>query len=161
MLKYFLIVWIISLSFLMYSCSKEQRVCCGPPDPELFIFGTYFGHCQGEHCVKMFKIENEKLFEDTLDIIPYQDFLTGMFVQLPDSSYQRSKILFQKIPQFLFNENKHVYGCPDCGDWGGMYLEIKIGSVHRSWLIDLKDNSLPTDLITLKDEVVRIVNEIH
>ncbi len=144
---------------MMYSC--DEKDCCGPADPDLFIFGTYYGKCVGSQCVTIYKIENEKLYEETTDVIPYQDFLNGRFEQLSDSKYKIAKELIQKVPALLLNENKHVYGCPDCGDWGGVYFEIKTGTLHKSWLIDMMNTDLPAELIPFKDEVVKTIGIIR
>ena len=157
----FRILCFINLVIQLSSCSKGDLVCCGPPGPELFIFGKYYGECDGPGCVIIYKMENEKLYEDTLDVVPYLGFLAGRFVVLPDSDYLIAKELIQKVPTFLFSENKHIYGCPDGGDWGGMYLEIKYGSDHRSWLIDLMNENLSEDLISFKDEVVKVMGAIR
>ncbi len=163
MLKQISFLLITSLTLLMYSC--DEKDCCGPiypkPTPELFIFGTFYGECAGPKCVTIFKIENEKLYEDTIDVVPYHGFLNGEFVQLPDSKYQLAKELVQKLPDLLLTDKKHVYGCPDCGDWGGIYFEIKIDSLHKSWLIDLMNTDLPADLIPFKDEIKRTVGMIR
>ena len=62
-LKY---IFALILLFAVNSgCDKQENIY--PPDEDYIVFGHYYGMCFGEQCVEIFKIENQQLFEDTLD----------------------------------------------------------------------------------------------
>ena len=54
--------------FMLTSCEKEDNLELSKSD--YIIFGHFYGKCMGEQCVEIFRLENEKLFEDTKDQYP-------------------------------------------------------------------------------------------
>ena len=50
-------------------------------------FGHYFGFCQGEECIEIFKLTNSELSEDTTDQYPGQQFYNGMFIALSQEKF--------------------------------------------------------------------------
>ena len=111
------------------------------------IFGHFYGFCVGEECVEIFKLENETLFEDSLDNypsneVPYQ----GDYVELTEDLYNLVSDIPMLIPGELLNITKSRIGCPDCTDGGGIFIQIKIGDEVRYWLIDQFLSNVPEEL---------------
>ncbi|MBK9487878.1 MAG: hypothetical protein IPO07_03120 [Haliscomenobacter sp.] len=59
------------------------------------------------------------------------------------------------------NEEDEVFGCPDCADQGGFYLEIKQGKSTRSWRIDTNDDQIPAYLSAYTAKVGKVVDELE
>ena len=81
--------------------------------------------CMGEQCVEIFRLEKDKLFEDTKDLYPSRiDFYDGNYVQLSKQKFNDSKDLTNYFPTELLNETDTVIGQPDAGDWGGTLYRV-------------------------------------
>jgi hypothetical protein len=141
----FLFLVIGSLAFL--SCEKNQvkseegehpnEILLSEED-EYFVFGHYFGMCQGEKCVEIFKISSEDLFEDSKDAYPdNRSHYIGEFTINRNDKYELVKDL-PAIPDIMLNAPNTVLGCPDCSDGGGLYIEIHKDGETKYWLIDLQ-----------------------
>jgi hypothetical protein len=123
-----------------FDTMEECKQCVSSPPLEqstVMIFGHFYGECQGEQCVELFRMTNDGLSEDILDRYPSSTKKYG-----GDFSINRSdkldavKDIYAAIPDQLFNEPKNVIGCPDCSDGGGVYVEIQKDGQSRYWLID-------------------------
>lgn len=142
---YYHILMGLSLAAVM-ACNEEDN-----PQPQstedYFMFGRFYGECGGEGCVEIFRIQDHRLYEDTLDLYP--DFINpyaGQYKALPDSLYQQVKNLQDDFPPALYDEPDPVIGMPDAGDWGGIYVEIyKSGDPEHSgfWLLDQMASNMP------------------
>ncbi len=156
-LKYIVIIALVPFVVLcMTSCKKEQVGVCGFGTlPEYVVFGHFYGECGGEGCVEIYKVDNDKLYEDTLDMYPGSDaFYPGHFAtQWSDEKFQLVKDLSNYFPEGLLSETKVVQGQPDAGDWGGIYFEIKRGSTHRFWLLDQMDDNMPAAYNEFVDKI--------
>jgi hypothetical protein len=126
---------------------------------DYFIFGHFYGYCVGEGCVEIFKIEGENLYEDENDFYPTStDFNMAKWKMLDKTEYEKVKNIGEFIPEELLNENKKVIGQPDAGDWGGIYIEIKVGEVHKFWLMDKMRSNVPEEYHEFLDKLEEKIN---
>lgn len=151
---------LLLLLTISWSCKKEE-VTNAPIDSDYFSFGQFYGECIGDGCIAIFKIENNKLYEDTLDHYPnglaaYE----GSYIQRPDSLYQMVADLSNAFPAALLDETNTVIGMPDAGDWGGIYVAIKQNGQTHFWLIDTMEDNLPAYLIPFKNSIRQAVADI-
>ena len=139
------------------SCSKEEFD--GKLNSnESLIFGKYYFECGG-NCVRLFKIENQKLFEDDLDWglpeeIPFQPDA------LENSKFEIAKILIEEFPNELLKDSKRKYGCPDCGDQGGFYIELNAAGDRNVWLIDTWDDEQSQTIINYKNRIAQVLRDL-
>ena len=143
------------------SCDKDKD--CSGDVSEYLVFGHFYGECGGEGCVEIFRIDDAKLYEDIKDQYPgSNDFYAGDFdTQLPDGKFELVKDLESFFPEALLNESEVVIGQPDAGDWGGIYFEIKRGSIHRFWLLDQMDSNMPAEYNEFVDRINEKIIIIH
>jgi len=145
------------LSLLWGSCTKEEfdgQLNAG----EYLTFGKYHFECGG-NCTNLFKIEKGQLFQDDLDWglldeIPFQS------VPLDNSKFEIAKILIEEFPNDLLESGKRKYGCPDCVDQGGFYVELKDGGERNIWLIDVLDDEQNQSIINYKLKIDEILKEL-
>ena len=144
-MKYF--IFGVTAIFLAL-CSKEAQNKQSPPD--YLIFGHYYGHCLGEACVEIFKLTSDGLFEDTSD-----SYLSSQFEFLPldTEKYEVARGLKQALPAPLLHSTEASFGCPDCADQGGLYIEISSNGERRNWRIDQDKRMVPGDLHSFLDKV--------
>ncbi len=149
-------------SFLFISITTIMFASCEPleiKNSDYFIFGHFYGYCVGEGCVEIFKIEGENLYEDENDFYPTStDFNMAKWKMLDKTEYEKVKNIGEFIPEELLNENKKVIGQPDAGDWGGIYIEIKVGEVHKFWLMDKMRSNVPEEYHEFLDKLEEKIN---
>ena len=146
---------LVALLVLLLSCNKEG-FDGNLNSNEYLIFGKFYSECVG-NCVNLYKIEDQKLYRDDLnwglpDEIPFQS------KALDSAKFEIAKILIEAFPTALLKSNKRRYGCPDCADQGGFYIELKENGERNIWLIDVFDIEQNLTIINYKnkiDEVLR------
>ncbi len=142
--------------FLLCSCIIEPYEI---KTTDYLIFGHFYGECRGEGCIEMFKIENEMLYEDENDTYPTStDFYNAKWKVLDKTKYEEVKNLTEFIPKKLLNDNNRIIGQPDAGDWGGIYIEIKIGDTHKFWLMDKMRSNVPKEYHEFLNKVEEKIN---
>ncbi|PHS10916.1 MAG: hypothetical protein COA88_01105 [Kordia sp.] len=128
-------------------------------------FGRYYGKCQGNACVEIFRLIENILLEDVLDKYPASGaFYEGDFVNFKGSDKIKTNDMLSNFPLELLGSKLITYGTPDAGDWGGVYLEYQDGFQHRSWLLDLRTNNVPKYLrpyVTLIDKKITEIADIN
>ncbi|MFZ9980508.1 MAG: hypothetical protein ACO3FI_00615 [Cyclobacteriaceae bacterium] len=140
-------------------CEKDDP---GIKDFDYLVFGTFYGFCQGEGCIEIFKVTGADVYEDTRDIYPTNDPpYSGNFVKMDRSFYQLAKGLENEIPARLLNTKEKVIGQPDAGDWGGIYFEISVNGKREYWIIDANTLNLPEYLIPFVEEIIKRVTALQ
>ena len=128
--------------FLLAACKKDESVELSKSD--YLIFGHYYGRCLGEGCVEIFRLEQDRLFEDIKDDYPRRnEFYQGNFIQLSDQHFNQTKDLKDSFPTDLLSVTDAVIGQPDAGDWGGLYVEYNFDGFRKSWLLDQMKRNVP------------------
>lgn len=153
-MKSFILITTLSLCILS-SCSKSDE---NQEDIQI-LFGHFFGECFGETCVETFVLTNDKLQEDTKDIYRGTEF---DFVDLPNEKFELVKDLMDKFPIELLDEEEEVFGCPDCGDWGGIYIGYQKDGELQSWFADYNIDDNPEyirDFIIEIQDKIKLINE--
>jgi hypothetical protein len=146
--------------FLLASCEKDDSIKLS--DSDYIVFGHFYGECMGEQCVEIFRLEKDKLFEDTKDQYPNRnDFYVGNFVQLSQQKFNDTKDLTNYFPTDLLNETDTVIGQPDAGDWGGLYVEYYFNGVRKFWLLDQMKSNIPTKYHNFIDKINEKITQLQ
>ena len=129
-------------------CKKDEQT--KPTEYDAFLFGSFFGECVGPDCVKTYRISEEKLWEAATDVYafnpgagPTAEGYPGPFVELSADLYELAKDLPDQLPEELFQETQNVFGQPDAGDWGGLYVEVVTDGQHYVWILDNMETNMP------------------
>lgn len=123
------------------------------------VFGHFFGECAGESCVETYALTSDKLFEDSLDSYNQVEFEFG---ELSDEKFDLVTGLENLFPNELLTVDQEVFGCPDCGDWGGIYVELVENGERYIWRIDVNLDDIPLylhDFVTEIIEKIRLINQ--
>lgn len=138
--------------FALPSCKKDNSILLS--DSDYIVFGHFYGMCFGEQCVEIFRLEKDKLFEDTKDQYPNTGtFYIGNYMQLSQQKYTAVKDLTNSFPTDLLNETNTVIGQPDAGDWGGLYVEYNADGIRKFWLLDQMKSNVPAKYHEFIDKV--------
>ena len=69
--------------------------------------------------------------------------------------------LLATFPSDLLNSEKEIYGCPDCADQGGVYLETGKGNETRKWRIDAADLEQSAQILAYKERLYAIMDSLR
>ncbi|WP_430906624.1 hypothetical protein [Maribacter sp. 2-571] len=150
-------ILLLSLSVIVTSCSNEDNNII-LNEQNFLIFGHFFGECSGEDCVETFKLTDSKLFEDTIDDYSGQNL---EFIELENDTFDQVKNLVAFFPNQLLTERETVFGCPDCTDGGGLFVQYSENENAKSWRIDLDKGNVPTYLHPFIDKVNEKIDLIN
>jgi len=134
---------------VLFSCKKDD-------DPVLeggdyLIFGHYYGECFGETCMETYKLTSSKLYEDIID--SYGGTGPFDFKELTDREYEKAKDLIDYFPPELLKASTSTFGCPDCADGGGLFIEYAHNGKVNAWHIDQMKDQVPDYLHGFMDKV--------
>jgi len=155
--NFLVLLVLVAASWVLDGCSEDPITELGPDD--YVVFGDFFGECIGEGCIDIYKIQDDRVFKDTLDRYPSQARLPHQtaYVEISNANYDQLVQVFAEIPPDLFLEGKTVIGMPDAGDWGGFYLELRRDGETNYWLIDKMEDNLPGYLREFTKELDRAI----
>ncbi|MBP0905703.1 hypothetical protein ACFSKN_16310 [Mariniflexile gromovii] len=142
------VILILLASIFIYGCSSKDNVKVY--DADYLIFGHFYGFCIGESCIETFKLTSDTLYEDTNDQFAHASF---NFEALDDAKFEAVKDLVDAFPTKLLEEEKTTFGCPDCADGGGLYIEYSKNGVVKKWRIDKMKYNVPEYLYPFMDAV--------
>lgn len=142
-MKYIFLFLIVIGAFT--SCNKDKI-----NEQNFLIFGHFYGMCVGEGCVETYKLTDVKLYEDIVDDYSGQNL---DFAALDSEQFELVNDLADYFPTQLLNENDTIFGCPDCADGGGLFIQHSYNGVLKSWRIDQVQNNVPSYLHDFIDQV--------
>jgi hypothetical protein len=129
------------------SCNKEGITL---NEQNYLVFGHFYGMCAGEGCVETYKLTDVKLYEDLIDDYSGQNL---EFVELENETFAQVNDLVDFFPNQLLSEEETVFGCPDCSDGGGLFIQYSDNGNLKSWRIDQFQINVPSYLHAFIDQV--------
>ncbi|QLG45908.1 hypothetical protein [Costertonia aggregata] len=153
-----IILGILTIGILL-SCNGDDDSEINIDEQNFLIFGHFYGECGGEGCIETFKLTDKSLFEDTVDDYSGQDM---KFIELQNDVFEQVKNLTNFFPNELLNQNETVFGCPDCADGGGLFIQYSENGNIKSWRIDQVKSNVPEYLHVFMDKVnekIALINE--
>lgn len=150
-------IFIISLAF---SC--QDPISPNSEQVDQLIFGLAHGECIGK-CFRVYQLNESKLYQDTTVnyLFDYEDFEFNAAYQLTNDKFEIAQNLLHEVPsELLITENKK-FGCPDCYDQGGIYVEIINESLNRRFVLDTDDtNDQSEEVRTFKQALQRTLQQL-
>jgi hypothetical protein len=127
-----------------------------------FVFGRYYGYCAGD-CYNVFVLKDNSLFQSEDEAYPATNgpWSLPSLRALTDDKKNLAADLPALLPQALLNSDKNVIGCPDCGDFGGLYIELNQNGQNRFWYIDnaTQDQELKDFIAIVHDRITALVQK--
>jgi hypothetical protein len=150
------ITTVATILLCILSCAKDDKVLL--TNNNYFVFGRYYGMCDGNNCVLTYKLTSEKLYEDTRHNYQAQNF---NFVELGKNKFELAKDLIQFFPVELLSSKDSIFGCPDCGDQGGLLVKYVENGKEKTWRIDQSKNAIPIYLHNFRDKINEKISLIN
>ncbi|MEO5647494.1 MAG: hypothetical protein ABIQ56_03970 [Chitinophagaceae bacterium] len=129
---------------------------------EYIIFGRYCGRCISGKCAPMYKADflNKKI---TLD--NSSNYTAGkplaFTTELPAEKFNLVSKLDTYLPDSLFLTTEKRFGCPDCADQCGIYLEIKKAGKKYDFELDTKASHMNGYIINIATKLQEIINQLQ
>jgi hypothetical protein len=133
--------------------------------PEAATFGIYCGECS-QHCATMFRFDQTgvqpKLYVDYTDSYFDNGGVHCDSLLSDPKKIQLAERVVKNIPDTLLQLNKATarFGCPDCTDACGIYLELKDGNNVRKFYIDRITNQLSGDVKKYAERIIPLIEEL-
>ena len=121
---------------------------------DFLLFGVFAGECTGD-CVDIYRLTAVELMIDTTNSYPFNTgFYAGSYQPLSQFKYDAVVDLLEDFPTMLLEQdNASVFGCPDCVDQGGFYVEIRKGVIHKKFYMDTVIGNNPLFLQVFVDRM--------
>lgn len=132
------ILFPVLLCALLFSCKKDPVT---PDSVDYFTFGVNYCFCI-DQCATLYKYADAKLIKGVGNSCEPADY-TFNGTALPADDLALAETLLNALPDSLFSSSETIFGCPDCADQGGYYVEIKKDGEVKSWRIDTRADDLP------------------
>lgn len=144
---------LLTAGLLLFSCKKDQA-----PPADYLVFGTFSAGCE-TGCFKLFQLSGDQLYVAMPGYNLGQP-QTQVFSSdpLPAEKYTAARELLEDFPEYLRNSAGEVFGCPNCYDQGGLYLEQRQDGIVRKWKIDPNDH--PDDLSPYLQQIYLVVGQL-
>ncbi len=148
-----IVLGLVVTSLLFFSCKKSKEL---PAD--YLVFGTFYNGCESG-CLNFFQISNDQLYAAMpgYSLVQTQSQVFSS-EPLPAEKYEIARELVSDFPEYLRNSSEEIFGCPDCTDQGGLYLERRQNGVVRKWKIDPADH--PDEISAYVMQVFSIVHQL-
>jgi hypothetical protein len=114
--------------------------------------------CDGYNCILTYKLTGEKLYEDEHHNYLAQNF---NFIELEKDKFELVKNLTQYFPAELLNSKDSIFGCPDCGDQGGLIVKYVESGKEKTWRIDQSKSAVPIYLHHFIDKINEKISLIN
>jgi hypothetical protein len=158
MKKLFFLILIVMTIFIT-ACNNDEA----ENSTDYIIFGYSYGECQGEDCIKYFKVDQKGVYEYDDNCLPtlISSCVDTNPTKLSDDKFDIAITLFNNFPTDLYDESGGTLGCPDCHDQGALYLQISSEDDGlKDWNIDQDKNAIPTYLHTYVDKINEVIEEM-
>lgn len=149
------------IAFFIIACEDQIKNTSGENSPEEYmVFGNFHGHCLP--CENtMYKVTRSELTFDQMEQFPRLDYQFAKDGEKSQSDFNNSVQLLDLLPQTLKQTDKEVFGCPDCADQGGYYLEFVINGKVKKILLDSSDSDDQSqEVVNFKNAVASIIQVI-
>ncbi|WP_250434520.1 hypothetical protein [Hanstruepera flava] len=127
----------LAVFITLFSCNSDNDndSKAVPTGENYLIFGHYaFVHCNLEEaCIDVFKLTDEKLFEDIIDDNRIEEF---DFIELDNELFELVNDLPDYFPEELLNSNETTFGCGTCVDANDYFVEYSHSGIVKSWWIE-------------------------
>jgi hypothetical protein len=144
-------------SLVAFSCNKNDEIDPLKLKGEYFVFGTSAtGMCGGD-CTTLYLIKDGKLYSDRVS-----NTATLAFNETPlgDDKYQIAKQALDSLPAYLIQNTNQTFGCPDCADQGGFYLQLKNNTTISTWQLDMFKQQNPVQIHPYYELLKNIMNQL-
>ena len=130
---------------------------------DYIIFGRFCGEC-ASNCAIMYKLNlaDSSLLVDSTD--SYWQHKWDSPMKFESRVKDRNKIkssfdIADSIPPFIFSRSRKAFGCPDCTDGCGMFLETKKDTVVTKFYIDYQLYQISDSIMPFAEFLKRKIDE--
>jgi hypothetical protein len=143
-----------------------QKTAATLPVPTQITFGRFCGECMS-HCATMYRYiaEDQKtMVADNTDSYFGNRKPTVFDTSLKGAAYLKlGDEIIGQIPRVLLDSKKdtETFGCPDCDDGCGLYLEVEVNGTTKQFYIDYQTDALNGEIKAFSDYLKTRIADIE
>lgn len=124
---------------------------------EYMIFGRYCGRCISDKCAPMYKIDFIKklLLDNSSNYVRAQPF--DFSKELTVEQFNMVSKVDTSMPDSLFLTSETRFGCPDCADQCGIYLEINKGGKKYAFELDNRISNMNGFIVNIATQLQEMI----
>ena len=109
------------------------------PKPATFVYGWFAGECVG-NCGTMYQVAEKEFIRDTVSFWKNDNrskLLKLEAQQVLENNHKGNFSYLQlNIPLMMLLDPRNEFGCPDCHDQGGYYMQFTMLGITRHFQIE-------------------------
>ena len=142
----------------IYSCNKNSTEPAIPESPDYLVFGQFAGGMSAE-ASQLFRVDLSTFEQDIVtDFFPRLDYDFEAEITMSQADWNNARQLIDLLPQSLIETESNTYGCPDCADQGGYFLEFGNNDQSKKVLLDINDTPDQTqDIVAFKNAMATLL----
>lgn len=144
--------------FTLSACNKDSPEPAVPDSPDYLVFGRFASGMSSESS-QLFRVSLSTFEQDIVtDFFPRLDYEFESEITMSQADWSNARQLIDLLPQSLIETEFHIYGCPDCADQGGYFLEFGSNGEGKKVLLDINDTADQTpDIVAFKNAMATLL----
>lgn len=150
-------------TLLLASCTSSNHSSTQKNNQvDYLVFGVFCGESPGRG-LTMYKVNDTALYIDSTDTYlklrgaPF----TFSFLCTSGPKFTAARELVSKIPHEFYTLDTIGFGCPDCLDQCGVYVEARTSGNIKRWSIDTDTTRIPSYAIAFEREIYRTLGKLR
>jgi len=160
-MKKLILVFGLIIAIFIIACEDQiNKVQTESTASGYLVFGSFHGHCLP--CKNtMYKVSRTELTFDEMEHFPGIEYQFSKDGNKENTDFNNSIQLLDLLPEAIMNAEKQVYGCPDCADQGGYYLEFMVNGEVKRVILDTSDTEDQSEeMVSFKNALSTIIQII-
>lgn len=150
-------ILLFSITFTLFLSCQEDDTPNIEITPEYLVFGQFPGGMD-QSDVQMYKVTFSELEKDEMPN-PFHglEYRFTAEEQLSQGDFSNARQLIDLIPRELIDTDQNTYGCPDCVDQGGYFVEFGDGENFKRLLIDYNNTEDQSEEVIAFKQVIQTI----
>lgn len=147
------------------NATPQKPVAAALPVPTQIVFGRFCGECDS-NCATMYRYTAEgrkAMAADYTDSYFANRKPTVFATPLNGAAYLKmGDDIVAQIPRVLLDAEKtETFGCPDCTDGCGLYLEVVVNGKTKQFYIDYQTDGLNGEIKTFAEYLKTKIQDLE
>lgn len=143
---------------LVFACSEDDPVPPVDITANYLVFGQFASGMNQEDS-QLFRVDRSTFEKDVVnDVFPRLNYEFEAEITMSEAEKNNAQQLIDLLPDDLLQSTVDTFGCPDCHDQGGYFLEFGDGQQRKKILLDIVDTQDQTeDIIAYKNAMATLL----
>jgi len=151
---------VLFLAMVIMACENDTEPdgLVESSEIEYLVFGR-FSSGMGGGDSQMFRVTRTDFTQEVVEpFFARLDYEYNPEITMTDADRNNAQQLIDLLPTELVDSPKDTYGCPDCYDQGGFYLEFGNEAERKKMLLDPDDSDdQSTEIVAYKEAIATLL----